>query len=138
MKKLLTFLVAVVITVALSAQNNHKWDTVIEAIAQVESNRNPKAVSKSGTYVGYLQISPILVRECNRIAGYQKYTYNDRYSKDKSIQIFIDYQEYHNPECNYEKAIRLWNSGDVNCMKRKYKTEAYYKKVKSIYDTGKS
>ena len=110
-----------------------KWGAVIEAIAMVESEGNPKRVSRNGLYVGYLQISEILVRECNRIAGYKKYTYADRYDKQKSINMFIDYQEVHNKTGNMEKAIRLWNSGDVNCMMRKARTEGYYKKVMSKY-----
>ena len=110
-----------------------KWGAVIEAIAMVESEGNPKRVSRNGLYVGYLQISEILVRECNRIAGYKKYTYADRYDKQKSINMFIDYQEFHNKTGNREKAIRLWNSGDVNCMMRKARTEGYYKKVMSKY-----
>ena len=67
------------------------------------------------------------------IAGYKKYTYADRYDKQKSINMFIDYQEFHNKTGNMEKAIRLWNSGDVNCMMRKARTEGYYKKVMSKY-----
>lgn len=110
-----------------------KWGAVIEAIAMVESEGNPKRVSRNGLYVGYLQISEILVRECNRITGYKKYTYADRYDKQKSINMFIDYQEFHNKTGNMEKAIRLWNSGDVNCMMRKARTEGYYKKVMSKY-----
>ena len=137
MKKILLFLVAVLITVALNAQTKQqlkKWMPVINAIAQVESGGNPKAVSKLGTYVGLLQIAPICVRECNRIVGKNKFTYNDRHSKEKSIEMFIVFQEYHNPEGNMEKAIRLWNSGDKNCMKNKSKTEAYYRRVMSKYD----
>ena len=84
-----------------------KWGAVINAIAMVESQGHPKAVSKNGLYVGYLQISEILVRECNRIVGYKKYTYADRYDKQKSIDMFIDYQEYYNPDGNMERAIRL-------------------------------
>lgn len=137
MKKILLFLVAVTLTVALNAQTKQqlkKWMPVINAIAQVESGGNPKAVSKSGTYVGLLQIAPICVMECNRIVGKNKFTYNDRHSKEKSIEMFIVFQEYHNPEGNMEKAIRLWNSGDKNCMKNKSKTEAYYRRVMSKYD----
>ena len=137
MKKILLFLVAVTLTVALNAQTKQqlkKWMPVINAIAQVESGGNPKAVSKSGTYIGLLQIAPICVRECNRIVGKNKFTYNDRHSKEKSIEMFIVFQEYHNPEGNMEKAIRLWNSGDKNCMKNKSKTEAYYRRVMSKYD----
>ena len=110
-----------------------KWGAVINAIAMVESQGHPKAVSKNGLYVGYLQISEILVRECNRIVGYKKYTYADRYDKQKSIDMFIDYQEYYNPDGNMERAIRLWNSGDLKCMTRKARTEGYYQRVMSKY-----
>ena len=110
-----------------------KWGAVIEAIAKVESEGIPSKVSRNGLYVGYLQISEILVRECNRIVGYKKYTYADRYDKQKSINMFIDYQEHYNPDGNMERAIRLWNSGDLNCMNRKMRTEGYYKRVMSRY-----
>lgn len=138
MKKLLVLaLMAVSMTMTAHSKSQadlqKKWGAVIEAIAMVESEGNPKRVSRNGLYVGYLQISEILVRECNRIAGYKKYTYADRYDKQKSINMFIDYQEFHNKTGNMEKAIRLWNSGDVNCMMRKARTEGYYKKVMSKY-----
>ncbi|MCM1311679.1 MAG: transglycosylase SLT domain-containing protein [Roseburia sp.] len=110
-----------------------KWGALITAIAQVESEGRADVVSKCGRYVGYLQISKILVRQCNQIVGYNKYTYSDRLNKEKSKQMFIDYQEYFNPEGNMEKAIRLWNSGDLNCMKRKASTDGYYKKVMRKY-----
>ena len=138
MKKLLV-LALMAVSMTMTAQSKSqadlqkKWGAVIEAIAMVESEGNPKRVSRNGLYVGYLQISEILVRECNRIAGYKKYTYADRYDKQKSINMFIDYQEFHNKTGNMEKAIRLWNSGDVNCMMRKSRTEGYYKKVMSKY-----
>ena len=138
MKKLLV-LALMAVSMTMTAQSKSqadlqkKWGAVIEAIAMVESEGNPKRVSRNGLYVGYLQLSEILVRECNRIAGYKKYTYADRYDKQKSINMFIDYQEFHNKTGNMEKAIRLWNSGDVNCMMRKARTEGYYKKVMSKY-----
>ena len=47
--------------------------------------------------------------------------------------MFIEFQEHFNPEGNMEKAIRLWNSGDLNCMKRKAATDGYYKRVMSRY-----
>ncbi len=106
-----------------------KWETVIQAIEQVESSGRANAVSRNGLYVGCLQISEILVRECNRIVGYDKFTYADRLSRDKSHEMFIVYQEHFNHEGNMEKAIRLWNSGDINCMNRKHRTEAYYQRV---------
>ena len=130
MKKLLV-LVLMTISIVAAAKSTpevdlqKKWGTVIQAIAMVESECQPNRVSRNGLYVGYLQISEILVRECNRIGGYEKYTYADRYDKQKSIDMFIDFQERYNPEGNLEKAIRLWNSGDLKCMTRKARTEGY-------------
>ena len=138
MKKLLVLALMTISLVATAKSApevtlQKKWGAVIEAIAMVESECQPHRVSKNGLYVGYLQISEILVRECNRIVGYKKYTYADRYDKQKSIDMFIDYQEYYNPDGNMERAIRLWNSGDLKCMSRKMRTEGYYKRVMSKY-----
>lgn len=133
MKKfMLTCLMTLTVALTLSAATvdpEKKWAAVISAIAQVESEGNPKRVSKCGRYVGYLQISKILVRECNQILGKQAFTYEDRYDKQKSIDMFIVFQEHFNKEGNMEKAIRLWNSGDPNCMNRKRPTEGYYRRV---------
>ena len=104
------------------------WNPVMDAIIQVESEGNPKAVS--GNSVGAMQITPILVKDCNDILKRQKskkrYTMDDRYSVAKSKEMFLIIQKYYNPESNIEKAIRLWNGGV------KYTTRAtnrYYKKV---------
>lgn len=110
-----------------------KWETLIEAIATIESRKNPKVVSRCGKYVGYLQISKLLVNECNMILNERKYSYNDRYDKQKSIEMFIVIQNRHNPDGNIEKAIRLWKSGDTKCMQRKARTESYYRKVMKIF-----
>ena len=127
--------------IAVSAANEpepidlqKKWGTVINAIEQVESEGRANAVSRDGRYVGCLQISKILVRQCNIIVGYNKYTYDDRYSKDKSHEMFIVFQEHFNKEGNMEKAIRLWNSGDLNCMNRKASTDGYYRRVMAKYN----
>jgi hypothetical protein len=60
-----------------------EWQLLIKAISVVESGENPKAVN--GQHAGLLQISPICVRECNNIVGKKKYTYKDRFSREKSI-----------------------------------------------------
>jgi hypothetical protein len=104
------------------------WNPVMDAIIQVESEGNPKAVS--GNSVGAMQITPILVKDCNDILKKQKskkrYTMADRYSVAKSKEMFLIIQKYYNPENNIEKAIRLWNGG-VKYTKRA--TNRYYKKV---------
>ena len=104
------------------------WNPVMDAIILVESEGNPKAVS--GNSVGAMQITPILVRECNNILEKQKskkrYTLDDRYSVEKSKEMFLLIQKYFNPENNVEKAIRSWNGGVKYSVKA---TNKYYRKV---------
>ena len=101
---------------------------VMDAIILVESEGNPKAVS--GNSVGVMQITPILVKECNNILEKQKskkrYTMNDRFSVEKSKEMFLLIQKYFNPENNVEKAIRSWNGGVKYSVKA---TNKYYRKV---------
>ncbi|MBR5747570.1 MAG: transglycosylase SLT domain-containing protein [Prevotella sp.] len=104
------------------------WNPVMDAIIQVESEGNPKAVS--GNSVGVMQITPILVKDCNdilkKLKSKKRYTMDDRYSVAKSKEMFLIIQKYYNPENNIEKAIRLWNGG-INYSTRA--TNRYYKKV---------
>ena len=100
----------------------------MDAIIQVESEGNPNAVS--GNSVGVMQITPILVKDCNEILKKQKskkrYTMADRYSVEKSKEMFLLIQKYYNPENSIEKAIRSWNGGVKYSIKA---TNKYYKKV---------
>lgn len=106
------------------------WTRVLKAIATVESSNNPKAVGKGGS-VGLLQITPILVRDCNKILEDKKsnkrYTLNDRFNPEKSKEMFVLIQEKYNPSNNIEKAIRIWNGGPNYSIKG---TQKYYNKVK--------
>lgn len=112
------------------------WDPVITAIAKVESSLNTKAVSKSGKYVGYLQIGKPLVIDCNnylkRIGSKKRFTFDDRFDKQKSIEMFIIYQMKYNKSNSVEKAIRIWNGGSGYTIKG---TQAYYDKVKKHLET---
>lgn len=94
----------------------------------VESEGNPKAVS--GNSVGAMQITPILVRECNNILksrnSKKRYTLKDRFSVDKSKEMFLLIQSQHNTSNNVERAIRSWNGGMRYSVKR---TQRYYNKV---------
>ena len=104
------------------------WNPVMDAIIQVESEGNPRA--KSGNSVGAMQITPVLVKECNNILSKQKsrkrYTLSDRYSVEKSKEMFLLIQKNFNPENNVEKAIRSWNGGMRYSVKA---TNKYYRKV---------
>ena len=79
-----------------------------------------------------MQITPILVKECNDILKKQKskkrFEMNDRYSVAKSKEMFLLIQSHHNPMNSVEKAIRSWNGG-MNYSVRA--TNRYYKKVMS-------
>lgn len=104
------------------------WQPVIDAIIEVESNGNVKA--KSGNSVGAMQITPILVAECNNILKERKikkrYVLSDRFSLQKSKEMFLLMQSKFNPNNNVEKAIRAWNGGNKYSVKR---TQRYYEKV---------
>ncbi len=104
------------------------WNPVMDAIIQVESEGNPRAVS--GNSVGAMQITPILVKDCNQILKKKKskkrFTLADRYSVAKSKEMFLLIQKYYNPENDVEKAIRSWNGGVKFGIKS---TNRYFKKV---------
>ena len=104
------------------------WDPVMDAIIQVESGGDSKAVS--GNSVGAMQITPILVKDCNNILQKQKskkrYTLADRYSVEKSKEMFLLIQSHYNPMNSIEKAIRSWNGGVKYSVRA---TNRYYRKV---------
>ncbi len=104
------------------------WEPVMKAIIQIESKGNPAAVN--GSYVGVLQISPVLVRECNNIlkstGSNKRYSLSDRFSATKSKEMFVIIQSFHNPLNSIEKAIRLWSGG---IRYNVAKTQAYFRKV---------
>jgi len=129
---LLTALPALAVGDAAKAKmSGFNWNPVMDAIIQVESGGNTKAVS--GNSVGAMQITPILVKECNIILQKRKsnkrYSMDDRYNVAKSKEMFMLFQSYHNPQNNVEKAIRTWNGGPKYSVRA---TNRYFKKVMSI------
>ena len=129
MKKVIMIVSMSLVVILLQAKSpSFNWDPVMDAIIQVESGGNPNAVS--GKSVGVMQITPILVEDCNQILEKKKskkrYTLADRYSAKKSKEMFLLIQSYYNPMNNIEKAIRLWNGG-VNYSVRA--TNRYFRKV---------
>jgi hypothetical protein len=79
-----------------------------------------------------LQITPLLVAECNNILRARKskkrYKLKDRLNVAKSIEMFLLIQSFYNPKNNIEKAIRSWNGGIHYSIRR---TQQYYNKVMS-------
>lgn len=85
------------------------WDKLIEAIIWRESRGDNKAVNRKTNAVGCMQITPIYLKQCNRIVGHEKYKLSDRYSRSKSIEMFNLYQDYFNPNKDLHLAIKLHN-----------------------------
>lgn len=111
-----------------NAEQVYDWNSVMEAIIHVESRGNAKAVN--GKYCGAMQIGPALVQECNKILKSRninkRYTLKDRFSIEKSKEMFLLFQSRYNPTNNVEKAIRSWNGG---IHYKQSSTNGYYRKV---------
>ena len=111
-----------------------EWDTFINAVIWKESRGDERAIGDSGKAVGVLQIHPIMVREANRILAMQDkskanyYSYDDRYSREKSIEMFKIVQDYHNKSHDFDRALQIWNHNHPSS----YKTDimAKYKELK--------
>lgn len=85
------------------------WNKLIEAIIWRESRGNDNSVNHKSNAVGCLQITPIYLKQCNKIAGHEKYKLSDRYSRIKSIEMLNLYQSHFNPEKDLHLAIKLHN-----------------------------
>ena len=103
----------------VSSTDDFDWTPVMEA--------------KSGSSVGVMQITPILVAECNDILKRRKskkrFTLSDRFSIAKSKEMFLLIQSVHNPLNSIEQAIRAWNGGNHYSVKR---TQRYFEKVMNL------
>ena len=109
------------------------WNPLMDAIIQVESEGNSRAVN--GKNCGAMQIRPILVEDCNAILkrrGINKrYTLNDRFNVKKSREMFVLIMSHYNPTNDIERAIRIWNGGVGYTVKG---TQGYYNKVMRLYN----
>ena len=119
------------------------WDHNIEnntthllsAIMFVESSYNDSAYVASEDAVGCLQIRKCMVKDVNRILRRQKsplsFTYDDRWSRAKSIKMFDVYCKHYGL-ITAEEIARCWNGGPSG-MKNKM-TAGYWEKVKNQLD----
>ena len=84
-----------------------EWQKLMLAIAFTESRFNPDAVGNAGDY-GCLQLTPIYVKEVNRITG-SEYRHEDAFDIEMSLQMFAAIQDEYNPQRDLETAIYLHN-----------------------------
>jgi len=113
-------------------------DVLYSSIVWVESKGNANAKSRDGS-VGIIQIKPVMVKEVNRICKIKgldkKFTLADRKNPRKSSEMFWIYQEFYNPDINWdtlsqkdlEVLARKWNGGPSGDRKRA--TRKYWRKV---------
>lgn len=98
---------------------------LLSAIRVVEIGGHPDEPNK-------LQILPIMIREVNKILGYEKFSYKDVKNIDKSIEMFTIYTDHHTPDWDLEKVSRRWNGGPKG--DEKIATYRYYKKVERVFN----
>ena len=116
----------------ISVENN-----LIQAMIQVESLGNDSAIGDKhlvgNEAVGALQIRPIMLREVNRILKIRKsnkrYSKKDRFNREKSIEMFMVWKNYHHPAGGFETIARNWNGGPRGYKNKR--TEHYWIKIQN-------
>jgi len=109
---------------------------LVNAIIMVESRGNDSAVGDrhlvGNEAIGVLQIRPIMVREVNRILRIQKserrFDLKDRFDKNKSIEMFLIWKNFHHKNSDAETIARNWNGGPNGYKVNR--TVKYWNKVK--------
>jgi len=103
---------------------------LLSSIMQVESNNNDSAYHKGEDAVGCLQIRKCMVDDVNRILRRQKsylsFTYDDRWLRSKSVQMFGIYCRHYGLN-TAEEIARCWNGGPRGMNKPL--TATYWRKV---------
>ena len=124
--------------------DNQIWDFnikfsvshLLSSMMYVESNYNDSAYHKGEDAVGCLQIRKCMVDDVNRILrkqkSYKKFTYDDRWSRIKSIQMFGIYCRHYGLN-TAEEIARCWNGGPRGMNKPL--TATYWKKVQKNLDS---
>ena len=108
---------------------------LLSAIMFVESSYNDSAYHKGEDAVGCLQIRKCMVNDVNRILRRQKsdlrFTYDDRWLRNKSIKMFDIYCKHYGLTTS-EEIARCWNGGPRGMQNDM--TAGYWKKVKNQLD----
>lgn len=113
---------------------------LIDALINVESRGNDSAIGDlhlvGNEAIGALQIRPIMVREVNRILKIQKsdkrFKLKDRFDREKTIEMFLVWKNYHHSDDEFEVVARNWNGGPKGY--KKANTEKYWAKVQKELD----
>ena len=109
------------------------WDGIpnmstINALIYVESSDNDLAYNESEDAVGCLQIRKTMVNDVNRILKNNFYSYEDRWDREKSIEMLRIYCNHYN-FTTPEQIARCWNGGPRGLAKPQ--TVNYWSKVET-------
>ena len=109
---------------------------LLSAIMFVESSYNDSAYNSYEDAVGCLQIRKTMVDDVNRILRRQKsdvrFTYDDRWLRNRSIKMFDIYCKYYGLT-TAEEIARCWNGGPRGMQNEM--TAGYWKKIKNQLDS---
>ena len=113
---------------------------LVTALILVESRGNDSAIGDRHLVgeeaVGALQIRPVMVREVNRILKIQKsdkrYKLRDRFDREKTLEMFYIWKNYHHQDSDFETIARNWNGGPRGYKRNS--TLRYWKKVQKELD----
>lgn len=125
--------------VSSKTQTEPTWDEFVSAVIYVESRGNDSAYNTKEDAAGCLQIRPIMVREVNRkLRKWNapiRYTLEDRWDREKSIEMF-DIMAEQIPCCEgqefmefAEVVARKWNGGGRGHLKES--TLIYWERIKN-------
>ena len=101
------------------------WQMMQMAIIKTESGFDEFAEGTSNDR-GIFQITPIYVKEANRLQNETIYTHDDAFNIDRSFQMFNIVQSHHNADSTLQQAILKHNSNG--------KSIGYDKKVLKNYE----
>tara|TARA_R110001592_G_scaffold167230_2_gene402659 strand:+ start:469 stop:1011 length:543 start_codon:yes stop_codon:yes gene_type:complete len=109
---------------------------LLSAIMFVESSYNDSAYNSYEDAVGCLQIRKCMVNDVNRILRRQKsdliFSYDDRWLRNKSIEMFDIYCKHYGLT-TAEQIARCWNGGPRGMNKPL--TTTYWRKVQENLDS---
>ena len=115
---------------------SHNTTHLLSAIIHVESGNNDSAYNAYEDAVGCLQIRKCMVDDVNRILFRQKsdlkFSYSDRWLRDKSIKMFDIYCKHYGLT-TAEEIARCWNGGPRGMDKSI--TANYWRKVQENLDS---
>ncbi len=90
-------------------------DPLMNAMIQVESRGKDSVIGDNGKAIGILQMHKIAVRSVNKILKKNdidlEYSYDDRYSREKTIEMYWIWRNSKHMDSDYETIARSWNGG---------------------------